>query len=135
MSSTDSYTESIVSTVVPENTICVDCGNECKCSDCKCNDINEGCTWGKNGCECCQNKEDEEEEIEKTESVGSTESDVDDTILRGKWIYDGCNSIDDMIQRLHEEITLLEDLKREGWYLVDEVENDYACFRVAEIGD
>jgi len=56
----------------------------------------------------------------------STGSSSDSCIIRGKWLYDGCNTIDEMIERLRREITLLEDLKREGWVLEHKVEDDYA---------
>ncbi len=49
--------------------------------------------------------------------------------IRGKWIYDGSVSIDEMIACLQKEIEILRDLKESGWYLVDKVNDDYAILR------
>lgn len=53
---------------------------------------------------------------------------VDDNscILRGKWIYDGSETIDDMIAALQREIHLLTELKADGWQVDGVVEDDYA---------
>lgn len=53
-------------------------------------------------------------------------SDDNSCVFRGKWMYDGCTSIDEMIDALRREIALLEDLKRDGWTLIERVEDDYA---------
>jgi hypothetical protein len=144
-SSSDSYTESVISTTYENSNV-----NECLCSDCKCNDCtcNNKAVPTSESCNChpidndleanectCANCEcnDCNDCNDCTESVGSADSTVEDTILRGKWIYDGSKSIDDMILRLQQESVLLEDLKRDGWYLVNEVSHDYACIRLGDI--
>lgn len=49
--------------------------------------------------------------------------------IRGKWIYDGSQTIDEMIACLQREIEILIELKQNGWYLVDKVYDDYAIVR------
>lgn len=49
--------------------------------------------------------------------------------IRGKWIYDGSVSIDEMIACLQKEVEILRELKENGWYLVDKVYDDYAILR------
>lgn len=81
---------------------------ECPCEDCGCGE-DCGCDDG----DCCF----------------SDSSDENNNILRGKWIYDGSTTIDEMIECLQREITLLTDLKTDGWYLTHKVEDDYAFIR------
>lgn len=49
--------------------------------------------------------------------------------IRGKWIYDSSETIDDMIACLQREIETLTELKENGWYLADKVYDDYAILR------
>jgi hypothetical protein len=49
--------------------------------------------------------------------------------IRGKWLYDGSQTIDEMIACLGREIEILTELKQNGWYLVDKVYDDYAILR------
>lgn len=49
--------------------------------------------------------------------------------VRGKWLYDGSQTIDEMIACLEREIEVLKELKDNGWYLIDKVYDDYAILR------
>jgi hypothetical protein len=90
----------------------------CLCNDCSCNEMSELFSDTEDG------------SLTDTEDATSTddytENDDKSSILRGKWIYDGSNSIDEMIEALQREIALLEDLKQDGWVLQEKVMDDYA---------
>ena len=47
-------------------------------------------------------------------------------IVRGKFVYDGCKTIDEMVDSLVEEINLLRQMRDAGIVLREEVEDDYA---------
>lgn len=49
--------------------------------------------------------------------------------IRAKWMYDGCETIDEIIIRLHEEIAKFLSLKSQGWELIDKIEDDYGHMR------
>lgn len=88
-----------------------DCPCEsCPCEDCPCED-----------CSCDDDVSDEGASNDFDEF-----DDENNNILRGKWIYDGSKTIDEMIECLHREIKLLTDLKNDGWSLSHEVNDDYA---------
>ncbi len=44
---------------------------------------------------------------------------------RIKWLYDGCTSIDEMLERLGDEISRLEDMQELGATLETKSEDDY----------
>ena len=44
------------------------------------------------------------------------------TIIRGKWIYNGCDTVDTMIEALKRQIGYLEGLRDHGW---DEIEQNH----------
>jgi hypothetical protein len=75
---------------------------------------------------------DDDTEDDASDEESSIDNDmsgaVDDNtcILRGKWLYDGSRSVDDMITALEKEIMLLKHLKDDGWEVDDEVVDDYA---------
>lgn len=91
----------------------------CECEDCECSD-----------CDCdCETSSCTSEEVTDTSEDDDFPEDNDDErscILRGKWMYDGSKTIDEMIAALQREITLLTDLKNDGWDLEHEVQDDYA---------
>lgn len=77
---------------------------------------------------------DNEECCEFDEDANTCYTDDDDDnenscTIRGKWIFDGSHSIDDMIACLQKEIEILTDLKESGWRLVDTVHDDWAFLR------
>lgn len=45
--------------------------------------------------------------------------------LRAKWMFDGAKTLDEVIQKLNEHIEYIEQLKRDGWELIDKVSDDY----------
>ena len=107
----------------------------CPCDPCDCQ-----------VCNCPTQEEAELHETYRDSEVSETDSDFDDDsdecetqddsdgvgndenscVLRGKWMYDGSTSLEEMIDALHREIALLEDLQRDGWVLVDTVHDDFA---------
>ena len=46
-------------------------------------------------------------------------------IIRAKWMWDGCSNLDEVIQRLHEQIEYIKKLKDKGWVLINPIEDDY----------
>lgn len=109
---------------------CVECDctnevqDECPCDPCECEN-----------CECVgyetssYTSEEETDTDTDTTDEGEDDDDFDNErscILRGKWMYDGSKTIDEMIAALQREITLLTDLKSDGWVLEQEVQDDYA---------
>ena len=48
------------------------------------------------------------------------------TTVRGQWLYDGCTTIDQMVDRLVEEADALRTMRDAGVTLADVVEDDYA---------
>jgi hypothetical protein len=84
------------------------------------------------------NTYDDYESSQNEDSNASSDSGIDvdeynefdfenDEIIRGKWIYDGSTSLDEMIERLKEQIKSLEHFKTDGWLLRRPAEDDY-CF-------
>ncbi len=69
-------------------------------------------------------KENEDPEYDDTD--GEHDGELDDSIIRGKSIYDGCDSIDDMIECLQRVAEHLRSLKEQGWRLRSRVVDDYA---------
>jgi hypothetical protein len=90
---------------------------ECPCEECPC----EECPCEECPCQECSSNDDESEE-----DASDDFDDENNNILRGKWIYDGSKTIDEMIECLHREIKLLTDLKNDGWSLSHEVSDDFA---------
>lgn len=107
-----------------------ECEN-CECENCECSLNEELYCECKNAsdkechcdpCDCVSDDEDNDEEEDEEEEL----DDENKSILRGKWLYDGSKTIDDMIECLEKEIKFLADLKNDGWFLTDEVVDDYA---------
>lgn len=93
--------------------------NECDCNECDCNDCD------------CKEVSSESDDVSSQNDTENEDNDDDENsgIIRGKWLYDGCKTIDEMIERLQLEIENFQFLKNDGWYLVDEVNDDYAFIR------
>ena len=47
-------------------------------------------------------------------------------IMRAKYVYDGCKTIDEMVDSLVEEINMLRSMRDSGVTLREEVDSDYA---------
>lgn len=95
----------------------------CPCDPCECDPCD--CV----GCDCEGSESSSYTSEEHTDTSTDDEEVEDDEhscILRGKWMYDGSKTVDDMIAALHREIALLTDLKNDGWVLEQEVQDDYA---------
>lgn len=49
----------------------------------------------------------------------------DDIVVRGKWMLDGCSSMDDIIERLQDHIRHYKALRDDGWELTHTIDDDY----------
>lgn len=55
------------------------------------------------------------------------EDELDEYLMRARWMMDGATSIEEMAQRLEKKAELLRHMDEEGWELEDdEVQDDYA---------
>ncbi len=83
----------------------------------------------------CQTTDDRPAAAGDARPVGGdhTEPDEDeyenDMVIRGKWVYDGAASIDEMIERLQQTIAYLRQLKADGWVVRERIDDDYAFLR------
>ena len=108
----------------------------CENGDCNGDEDNQECSclqFMLNDCDVDTECLESETETASSELNASTcddsESEDDKCILRGKWMYDGSRSIDEMIAALEREVVLLRDLQNDGWVVEGVIENDYACLR------
>ena len=46
-------------------------------------------------------------------------------VVLGKWIYDGCSTVDDMINALKGQIEYLEGMKDHGWNTIEDNNGHY----------
>lgn len=76
------------------------------------------------------NSKDEDNESCTTEEETCSEDEDDDNriTIRAKWSLDGCASVDEIIERLHQNIAYFQKVKEEGWELEDPI-----CFIVAAL--
>ena len=66
----------------------------------------------------------------ETESDSATESEVEDdfensVLIRAKWSLDGSKTINDIIEKLYEQIEYFKKMKEDGYELIDEINDDY----------
>jgi len=55
------------------------------------------------------------------------QDDLDEYLMRARWMMDGATTIEEMAQKLEQKAELLRHMDEEGWELkYDEVQNDYA---------
>lgn len=109
-----------------ENEDCYgDCSDDDDCQECSCFHPHE-CDVDT---ECLESETNTESSELGATTCDDSESEDDKCILRGKWMYDGSRSIDDMIAALEREVALLRDLQNDGWVVEGVIENDYACLR------
>lgn len=55
--------------------------------------------------------------------------DENEEIIRAKWIFDGAKTLDEVIDRLKDQIEIIKKMKEDGWELVGEVTDDYGIIR------
>lgn len=67
----------------------------------------------------------DDEEMEEIE-------DEDEITIRGKWIFDGSETIDDMIKQLDGVKKYLIDLKNDNFELINTIDDDYGFLRRKE---
>lgn len=77
--------------------------------------------------------EEGEDEGEEDEGEEGEDDDEDDEIIRAKWMFDGCATLDAIIKRLQEHIVYIEELKSEGWQLTGPVEDDYGFMKKPKV--
>lgn len=68
----------------------------------------------------------EEEYAEEPESEYDEEN---QEIIRGKWMLDGCKTLDEVIERLEIVKQSIKEMKEEGWELEDKIDDDYGFMR------
>lgn len=107
----------------------------CECDPCECKECEDSSYTSDSNAEKSSlvddTDEDDEYEDDEYEDDDDDFEEFDDDhscIIKGRWIYDGSNSIDEMIEVLQREIALLEDMKQDGWVLKEKVMNDCAYF-------
>ena len=71
------------------------------------------------------------ETTEEDDAISSDWDDENHMTVRAKWILDSCASIDDIIERLRQEIRYYESLKQTGWELTAPIDDDYGFMRKA----
>lgn len=72
----------------------------------------------------------ESEDQNDHNSEGYTEEEEDDSeIIRAKWLFDGCGTMDEIITRLEDQIEYIKKLKNDGWELIQPVNDDYGFMR------
>lgn len=119
----------------------------CECDPCECKDCKDSSYTSDSNAEKssivdddtddgADDGADDEADDEADDDSDGFEEEFDDDhscILRGKWLFDGSKTIDDMIAALQREIVLLTDLKNDGWVLETDVEDDYAYLVKPEV--
>lgn len=62
-----------------------------------------------------------------SETEPETQSEPEDDIqyLRAKWMFDGAKTLDEVIEKLKDQIEYIKKLKEDGWELTDAVSDDY----------
>lgn len=74
-------------------------------------------------------------EAENAPSMDVDEFNDDDEhqkVVRFKWMGDGCASVDQIIERLHQEISYYTQLKYEGWELRGPIQDDWGFMHKTE---
>lgn len=61
--------------------------------------------------------------------VGSDFEDDNHFTFRAKWMLDGCSNLEDVINRLEEEIEYIKQLQDDGWELIGTIEDDWGFLR------
>lgn len=80
----------------------------------------------------CSESDGSEEVISETDSDEEYDDEDEEEIIRMKWIADGSKTLDDVIQKLRDQIRLMEQLKEEGWELVREMDDDWGFIKKKE---
>lgn len=75
----------------------------------------------------CQEKVHSESEVEVEEDENELDEEEYDNSpsIRAKWMLDGCSSIDEIIERLKDQIEHYKQLKEDGWELRDKIDDDW----------
>ena len=58
-------------------------------------------------------------EVSESEMVDNTET------IRAKWMLDGCRTLDEVCERLQEQIWAFRRMQAAGWELTHEILDDY----------
>ncbi len=125
-----------------DNNLSPNINDETKECDCKKSDCNESsnkeldCEESEyEVCDGCDGCDDCEYKCDYCHNSGKPCSDYDcdfydekyqDIFMRGKHIFDGSKTIDDMIENLQQTIKYLEELKKDNWQIRGgQVDDDY----------
>jgi hypothetical protein len=55
----------------------------------------------------------------------SEEYDANVEYIRAKWTYDGARNLNEIIDKLNDQIEYIKKLKEDGWELIAPVNDDY----------
>jgi hypothetical protein len=69
----------------------------------------------------------EEEEVNVDEEEEDYFKDVE--TIRAKWSMDGATTLDEAIEKLHEFIEVLRQYKRDGFELIETINDDYGFLK------
>jgi hypothetical protein len=93
-----------------------DCVERCKCAPCICEKEESECDYEECDCDASCGRSQDTDDWD----------DENGTIVRGKWMFDGCKTISEMVEALQKQILILEEMKSEGWEVSETVHDDYA---------
>lgn len=77
----------------------------------------------------------DDDDVDDSSSSSDSDSEEEDAVIenrlivRAKWTLDGARNIADIIEKLHREILYYDHLRREGWDLVQPVDDDVGQLR------
>lgn len=77
----------------------------------------------------CFNRPLESDSDSMPELQTDSDDDFDSTVLRGKWMFDGANNLDEVIEKLNRFIQNIQQLKIDGWELIGTIDDDYGIMR------
>lgn len=50
---------------------------------------------------------------------------ISEYTIRGKWMFDGCKTVEDIVKTLKGQVRYYEKMAKDGWQLREPVEDDY----------
>lgn len=74
-------------------------------------------------------REETDTESDEEELFSEEEEEEYDEILRMKWIGDGSKNLDELIEKLKQEISFIQRLKEDGYELISPMCDDYGFIK------
>jgi hypothetical protein len=90
----------------------------------------DGCEFEENECDCGECNEANEDFEVCNDCYGAIRLEIDPLdedleVIRAKWALDGSESLDAAIANLTTFLVYLQDLKKDGYELIEPIEDDY----------